>query len=293
MSDNHQVPNNLDNRFKIGLILNTGFSILEFILGLISGSLALIADSGHNLTDSLSLVISIFANKISKRGASADKTYGYGRASILAALLNAFILIIVALYIFYEAYKRFSNPPHVEGSLVIIAAFFGFVINAGIAWSFLKGIKDLNVKSTIINFATDAIAQLGTIIAGVIIVLTKQTIVDPIISTIIGILLIYSAWRVIKDALHVLLEGVPDGVDTKKVKETILSSEKIKNVDDLHIWAISSHFAALSCHVVIEDCDLKESTKIIKRIKEELKEKFNIEHATIETELAKCPSEEK
>lgn len=291
MSDNHQSPVNLDNRFKIGLLLNTGFSVLEFVIGLFSGSLALIADSGHNLTDSLSLIISIFANKVSKREASPDKTYGYGRASILAALLNAVILLVVALYIFYEAYKRISNPPHVEGGLVIIAAFLGFVINAGIAWSFLKGKKDLNVKSTIINFATDALAQLGTIVGGIIIVLTKQSIVDPIISIIIGILLIYSAWSVVKDALHVLLEGVPEGLEIEKVKQSILSEAKVKNVDDLHIWAISSHFAALSCHVVLEDCDLQESTKIIKHVKEELNEKFNIQHATIETELIECPPE--
>lgn len=291
MSGTHEVPDNLDNKLKISLILNTGFTVIEFIIGLFAGSLALMADSAHNLTDSLSLIISMFANKISKREANIDKTYGYGRASILAALLNALILFSVAVYIFFEAYQRLLKPPTVEGNLVIIAAVFGFIINGGIALSFLKDKKDLNIKSTLYNFATDAFAQLGTIIAGIIILFTKQSIADPIISIIIGILLIYSAWEVVKDALDVLLEGVPSDVKVEEVKKTILSIPGVRGLDDLHIWALSSHYSALSCHVVVTDteCSLKESIKITEQIKEKLAEKHHIEHATLETEITDGP----
>jgi cobalt-zinc-cadmium efflux system protein len=292
MSGTHEAPENLDNRLKIGLLLNTTFTVIEFVIGIFSGSLALIADSAHNLTDSLSLIISIFANKLSKKEATLDKTYGYGRASILAALLNSIILFGVAVYIFYEAYGRLLNPPKVEGNLVILAAFFGFIINGGIALSFLKGKKDLNIKSTIINFATDALAQLGTIIAGVIILVTHQSIADPIISIIIGILLIYSAWEVVKDALHVLLEGVPEDINIEEVKKAILSVPGVKGLDDLHIWGLSSHYSALSCHIIVKKMTLEESCSITQQIKQKLAEEFHIEHATLEPELTEGPHDD-
>ncbi len=280
---------NIDRNLKIGLVLNSLFTVIEFIVGLFSGSLALISDSAHNLTDSLSLIISMGSRKMAKRHADTQKTYGYERATILAALLNALILLGVAIFIFYEAYRRLLEPPKVEGSLVIIAAFFGFVINGGIAWMFLSGKKDLNIKSTIVNFVTDALAQLGTIIAGFIILFTKQSFADPIISIIIGILLLYTAWEVTKDALHVLLEGVPKGIDVIKVKETILSVPKVIGVDDLHIWALSSHYAALSCHVIIKKMTIEESIVLMQKIKEELADRFHITHATLETELTAGP----
>lgn len=285
MSKKPETKENLDNKLKISLILNTVFTVIEFIIGLAAGSLALIADSAHNFTDSLSLIISLVANKISRRQATLDKTYGYGRANILAALLNALILLGVGLYVFYEAIRRIQNPPAVEGNLVIIAATIGFIINGAIAASFLKNRNDLNIKSTLYNFATDAVAQLGTVIAGILILATGKRIIDPIISIFIGILLLYSAWEVVKDALDVLLEGVPKDIKTNDVKKTILSFPGVKGLDDLHIWAISSRYAALSCHIVIQKMTLEDSIKLIQQIKEQLAQKFHIEHATLETEL--------
>lgn len=291
MSGTHEAPENLDNKLKWSLVLNTGFTIIEFIIGLLAGSLALMADSAHNLTDSLSLIISIFANKISKRKANLDKTYGYGRAGILAALLNALILFSVAVYIFFEAYQRIKDPPTVEGNLIMIAAGIGFLINGGIAFSFLKDKKDLNIKSTLLNFATDAVAQLGTVIAGFLILTTGNHMIDPLISILIGILLIYSAWEVVKDALDVLLEGVPQGIKVEEVKKTILSIPGVKGLDDLHIWALSSHDAALSCHVIIEnkEASLKQCVKLTEEIKQVLANNHHIEHATLETELTEGP----
>lgn len=289
MSENHNAPESLDNKLKLGIALNAGFTIFEFSIGILSGSLALISDAGHNLTDSLSLLISFFANKIAKRQANFEHTYGYGRATILAALLNGLILFILAFYIFYEAYHRFQNPQPVEGSLVMVVAIVGITINLSIALLFRNNKNDLNIRSAYLNMLFDALASVGALIAGLLIVLTGMTIFDSFISILIGILLLRSSWHVVIEALHVLLEGVPEGIQVNKVKEAIGQILNIKGVDDLHVWALSSQNAALSCHIVIEDCDVEESTKIVKQVKEMLHHKFNIEHATIETELIGCP----
>ena len=291
MSEIHNAKNQ-DNKIKLGLVLNFGFTLFEFGVGIFSGSLALISDAGHNLTDSLSLVIAFFGNKVAKREANEEHTYGYGRATIITALINALLLLGLSIFIFYEAYKRILNPEPVEGFLVAIVALIGMTMNVGVAFLFRNEKQDLNIRSAYINMLFDALASGGALLAGILIVVTKLTIFDSLISIIIGLLLIRSGWSLVKKALHVLLEGVPEGINMEKVKKAIINhNAMIKAVDDLHIWAISSQYAALSCHVVIEDCDLEKSTRLVKQIKEELHQKFNIEHATIETELVECPPE--
>ena len=292
MSGTHETHENLDNKLKLGLVLNTGFTIFEFVIGFFSGSLALISDAGHNLTDSLSILITFFANKIAKRQANVGHTYGYGRATILAALINGLILLSLALYIFYEAYQRMQNPQPVEGGVVMLVAFVGILINTSIALLFRNNKSDLNIRSAYTNMLFDALASVGALVAGLLIIVTKQVFFDSLISIVIGILLIRSSWSVVKAAMRILLEGVPEGIDIDKVKETILKTSSVKNVDDLHIWALSSQNAAMSCHIVIEDCDVKESTEIIKQIKETLYQRFNIHHATIEAELVECLTNE-
>lgn len=289
MSGTHEAPPNLDNKFKIGLVLNTSFTVFEFIMGFASGSLALVSDAAHNLTDSLSLVIAFLATKVSKRSANIDKTYGYGRATILAALINAFILFALAFYIFYEAYKRLQKPEPVEGGIVMAVAFVGIIINGSIAFTFLKNREDLNTRAAFLSMAFDTLASVGAMIAGFIILTTGKTFVDPLISVVIGCMLIFSAWGVVKDGLHVLLDGVPEGVDVQEVKKTILETSGVKGIDDLHIWALSTTSAALSCHLVIKDCSLKESITLTDKVKEMLHERFKIDHATIETELTVGP----
>lgn len=289
MSGAHEATQNLDNRLKLGLILNTGFTVFEFFIGFLSGSLALISDAAHNLTDSMSLLVSFFATKIAKRGANIDKTYGYGRATVLAALINALILLGLAVFIFTEAYKRFQKPQPVEGGLVMIVAFVGIIINGGIAYLFFKSRGDLNIRSTFLNMAMDALASVGALVAGLIIVLTGKTFVDPFIGIIIGLMLVYSGWSVVKDALHVLLEGIPEGTDVTKIKKAIQAIPGVTGLDDLHVWALSTTSAALSCHLIIKDCTLKESITIKEKVKEMLSEKFHIEHATIETDLTEGP----
>lgn len=288
MSEMHS-SGKLDNKLKLGMVLNAGFTAIEFSAGLLTGSLALISDAGHNLTDSLSLLITFFAQKIARREANVEHTYGYRRATILAALINGLLLFLLALYIFYEAYQRFLNPEPVNGGIIAIVALIGLVINLSVAYLFKNETHDLNIKSAYLNMLFDALASLGALIAGVLIYFTGMTIFDPLISIIIGIMLIRSSFGVAREAIHVLLEGVPAGVNTEKVKQQIMEvSHLIKNVDDLHIWSISSQHAALSCHIVIEECDMEQSIEIVSEIKERLRKHFKIEHATIETELVAC-----
>ena len=290
MSEAYNHHSNSSNKLKISLVLNTAFTIFEFVVGILSGSLALISDAGHNLTDTLSIIISLFGNKVAQREANEEHSYGYGRSSILTALLNAFILIALALYIFYEAAHRiFSHPKIVEGQTIMIVAAIGIVVNGTIAYVLSKNKKDLNIKSTYMNMLLDVVALVGTLIAGFLITITHQSIIDPLASILIGVLLLHGAYGVARDAVHVLLEGTPEGMDIEKIKDLIEQSPKVKAVDDMHVWAISSHYAALSCHIIIEDCDIEESVRITKQIKQELREKFDIEHATIEAELTECP----
>ena len=170
----------------------------------------------------------------------------------------------------------------------MIVAFVGILVNTSIALLFRNSKSDLNIRSAYTNMLFDALASVGALLAGFLIIVTKQPIFDSLISIVIGLFLIRSSWSVVRAAMHVLLEGVPEGLKPEEIKKVILAVPSIKAIDDLHIWAISSHYAALSCHITIENCDLEKSTQLVKQIKDELRRSFHIEHATIETELIQC-----
>lgn len=287
----HEHKTSKTSKFIIGFVLNTGFTIFEFIIGIMVGSLALISDASHNLTDSLSIVIAFGGERISKRQANDSKSYGFGRVSIITALINGLLLFGVAAYIFYEAYLRILNPEPVKGGLVAIVALVGIFINGAVALLFYKDKDDLNVRSTYLNMAFDTLSSVGALIAGLIILFTGNSLADPIIGILIGCMLVYSAYGVVRDALHILLEGTPKDIDTKEVQKLIEEFDHVKAVDDLHIWSISSGYLALSCHIVIDEANASVSIKQVKKIKEALLKKYKIQHATIETELEHCDPE--
>lgn len=280
---------NLNSKLKFGILLNTAFTISQFIVGIISGSLAVISDAGHNLTDSLSLVISFFAHKMSGKKSTPDKTYGYGRATIISALINSVILISLAIYIFFEAYIRIFQPQEVSGSLIAIISFVGILVNGSIALMFRNSIKDLNMRSAFLSMAFDTLASIGALIAGVIIYFTHFYIIDAIVSIIIGLMLLFSAWGILKDSLHILFEGTPRSLDVENVKKDIFEAfPEIINVDDLHIWSISSNKIVLSCHITVEKTDMQKSVEIVKVVKKILYDRFDIDHSTIEIEIGPC-----
>ncbi len=282
----------LETKFKASLVLNTSFAIFELITGIISGSLALVSDAGHNLTDSLSLVVSFTAQKISKRRATHEHTYGYGKITIIAAFINSLILIFAALYIFYQAYQRILHPQGVEGSWVMIVASFGILVNGAVALIFYKDRSDLNVRSAYLNMANDVIASIGALVAGGIIYFTGKTIVDPFISIIIGAMLLFSSWEILNKALHVLLEGVPEEINLGDIQAQILSHPDVLSLHDLHVWTISSKATALVCHMVPKVFDTEKNLQIVKEIKQNLQDKFKINHSTIEVETTACPPHE-
>lgn len=284
----NETSNTLYKKLQLGISINIGFTIIEFFVGIISGSLALISDASHNLTDVMSLIISFFAQKIAQKKPTSEKTYGYGRATILAALINACILLFLSFIIFKKAYFRFFHPEEVEGGVIMIVGFLGILVNGGVALLFIKFRHDLNVRSALINMFYDALASAGALFAGIIIVLTNRTFIDPLISIIIGCMLLISAWRVLRDVVHLLLEGVPLNLNIEDVKKTITNSPDIIDVDDLHIWAISSGYVALSCHVIIDKNKLEKSPEIIKEVRKRLEKTYNIYHATIEVNIAEC-----
>jgi cobalt-zinc-cadmium efflux system protein len=179
------------------------------------------------------------------------------------------------------------RPEPVSGGLVMIVALVGIIINGSIAFLFSQD-KDLHMRSAFLSMAFDTLASLGALLAGVIIYFTHKTIADPIASIVIGILLIVSAWGVLEDSLHILLEGVPKGIDIKKVETCIKKTEHVKEMDDLHVWSLSSRDIALSCHIILDECNLIKSTNIVKNIKQNLQKQFDIYHATIEVELTGC-----
>ncbi len=289
MSHSH---NTNDGSIKFGLVLNSLFTIVEFIFGVLTGSLALIADAAHNLTDTFTLTVSFIANRLSRREANASKTFGYGRATILAALLNATIMIAVAGFITFEAIQRLQHPVAVEGGIVAAVAAVGIAVNGSIAYVLSKNRKDLNMRSAFVDMAFDALSSLGAVIAGLLILFTGVKYVDSIVGLVIAALLLYNTIKILREAVQILLEGTPKDLDIVAITQAITDTEKVLSVDDMHVWAIRSGYNALSCHIAIDETELKNSRNIVEAVKAQLRTTFDIRHATIEVELEDCVKHE-
>lgn len=284
MAHSHNTKNN-DSSIKFGLILNTGFTIVEFVFGILTGSLALIADAAHNLTDTFTLSVSFVANRLARRRANESKTFGYGRATILAALLNASVMLAVAAFIVIEAIQRLGSPHPVEGGVVAAVASVGILVNGSIAIVLSKNRKDLNMRSAFVDMAFDALSSLGAVIAGLVIWLTGITWVDSAIGLIIAALLVYNTLKILREAVQILLEGTPKDLDIAAITQTITDTNKVLSVDDMHVWAIRSGYNALSCHIAIDETELKDSRNIVEAVKAKLRKDYDIQHVTIEVEF--------
>ncbi len=278
----------LQYKFTIGIAINISFTLFEFIIGIASGSLALISDASHNLTDVISLLLSFFAHKMAQRKPTAANTYGYGRITILAALINSCILGMVAAYLFHESYHRFMQPQPIQSGTVMIIGLLGVIINGGVALTFAQYRHDVNIRSAFLNMLCDALASAGALAAGCISWLTHTTLVDPLASIAIGCMLAHNAWYLTKDAFHLLLDGVPASLTIDQVKDHITRIPLVKAVEDLHIWALSSQHIALSCHIIINTDSLDQSMTLIDTIKQDLHRTFTITHATLELKLHKA-----
>lgn len=288
----HSHETNNDGSIKFGLVLNTVYTIVEFGFGIATGSLALIADASHNLTDTFTLTVSFIANRLAKRGANEQKTFGYGRATILAALLNSSVMLAVAGFIVFEAIQRLQHPVAIEGGVVAVVAAIGILVNGSIAWVLSKNRKDLNMRSAFVDMAFDALSSLAAVVSGLVIYFTGAKYIDSIVGLIIAVLLVYNTIKILREAVQILLEGTPADLDVSAVTNAIATTDKVMKVDDLHVWAIRSGYNALSCHIVIDEKQLPNSREIVENVKARLRTEQNIQHATIEVELEDCTTHE-
>jgi cobalt-zinc-cadmium efflux system protein len=278
-------PKDFGRAFFLGIVLNTGFVAAEVIYGISANSLALIADAGHNLSDVLGLLLAWGASALVKRAPSSRFTYGLRSTSILAALINAVLLMVVTGGIAWEAISRFRDPSEVQGLTVIAVAAVGVAINLGTALLFMAGRKgDLNIRAAFLHMAGDAAISLGVVIAGFTILYTGWQWLDPLVSLTISLLVIAGTWGLLRDSINLALHAVPDGIDGGKVKLYLESIDGVTEVHDLHIWGMSTTEAALTAHLVIPGGYPGDAFR--NRVCKELHQRFKINHSTLQVELA-------
>ena len=274
---------------KFALIITSIFLIAEFFGALYTNSLALLADAGHMLTDVAALSLSLFAMRFATRRATPRMTYGFYRVEILAALLNGVFLVLVALYIFFEAYQRFRNPPSVKADWMLVVAVVGLLANIASAWIlFGKHHGSLNVRGAFFHVLTDAIGSVGAILASVAIIVSGYQIADPLISVVVAVLILWSSWVLIRDAVDILLEGTPAHINIMSLREQLGHVDGVGSVHDLHVWTLTSGVLAMSCHVVAEDGHFNR-TELLSRVNDVARERFHIDHTTIQIEERNIP----
>src|SRR6185295_18870114 len=271
---------------KLALIVTSVFLVAEFAGALYTNSLALLADSGHMVTDVAALSLSLAATFFATRRATPQKTFGFYRVEILAALLNGVFLILISLYIFYAAWGRMKNPPEIKAGWMLVVALFGLSANIFSAYLlFGNRSQSLNVRGAFFHVLSDAVGSLGAVIAGVAIMFGGYQVADPIISAIVGVLILCSSWILIRDAVDILLEGTPSHVNIVNLQEQLKQIPGAGSVHDLHVWTLTSGVLAMSCHVVMAD-SVASHGAILAKVKELAREKFKIDHTTVQIEDA-------
>ena len=287
----HQVNLTSVNRaFIIGIILNMAFVIIEAVVGLSIHSLSLLSDAGHNLADVASLALSLIAFRLLKVKPNERYTYGYKKTTILVALLNGSILLLSLGAIGYEAVNKLMTPVPLPGKTISIVAGIGIAVNALTALLFLRNKdSDLNIKSAFLHLLSDAIVSAGLVVGGIIIIYTGYYWIDAALSLIVAVIILFSTWQLLKDSLRLSLDGVPEGIEIKKIKGAVDRIEGVKDFHHIHIWAISTTENALTAHLVVaRDAGMEFVENLKHSIKHELLHQ-NIQHATLEIEMENSP----
>ena len=279
----HNHTNNKKALFWAFLLIAT-FMVVEVIGGVITNSLALLSDAGHMLSDAAALGLSLFAMKLGEKKATQSKTYGYKRFEIIAAALNGLTLIVISIYIFVEAYHRFSEPPEVQSMGMLTISVIGLIVNIIAAWILMSGDKDenLNVRSAFLHVLGDMLGSVGAITAALLIYFFDWGLADPIASVAVAILIIISGWRVTKESFHVLMEGTPEQIELDEVKEEIMKIPEVKDVHDVHVWSITSGMLMLSGHIAVKGEGAHD--RVLKKAQELLHDRFGIDHSTLQVE---------
>ena len=273
---------------RISLVVTLAYIVLLVIAGIRAHSLALLSEAGHNLSDLVALLLSLVAVYLQARPPSATKTYGWHRAGVLAALVNAASLVVIAFFIFYEAIKRLRNPEPVHAGLMMGVAAVGVVMNGVIALMLYKSHRDVNIRSTLLHEIGDTVSTAAVIAGGWAIMATGRYWIDPALSCGIGALILWSGFGIVRETLNILLEGTPQGIKLERVTAAICAVDGVNDVHDLHVWSIGSETAALSCHISIADIPPSVSERILREVKGRLHEEFHIDHTTIQFENVVC-----
>jgi cobalt-zinc-cadmium efflux system protein len=286
----HQAPEGGQKKdLLIALSITVLRMVVEVIGGLLSNSLALLSDAGHMLTDNLALLLSFFALKFAAMPATERKTFGFYRLEILAALLNGIALVLLSLYIMYQAYQRMIHPQPVAGTLMLIVALIGLAANViGALFLFKHSHANLNIRGAYLHIVGDALSSIGVVIGGIIILYTGWYLIDPILSIMISLVIIYGSWSLVRESVNILLESVPAHINIETVAMELAKVKGVREAYHIHVWTITSGVYALSAHVLIDDQPVSGCRNIVDEIKDLLSDKFNVLHSTIQLECDKC-----
>ena len=282
--DGHRADEVKTSVLGFAVALTLGFSVVELAGGFWSNSLALIGDAGHMVTDSASLLFALIANIVARRGVDNDHSFGHGRIEVLAAFVNGIAMLGVVLWLFFEAYQRFSDPPEVAGGSVMIVAVIGLVINVLVALSLSRDKKNVNTRSALVHVMGDLLGSVAAILSGALIYFggARFALADPILSVLVGLLVLHATWGVFRDTTRVLMDGVPEGVNYADVGDTLLSVKGVEEVHDLHVWTMAPEHSAVMAHLrLAANTDWPQA---LSEARELLKERFGIDHVTLQPE---------
>ncbi len=282
-----------ERRLKVSLALTLGFVAVESVAGMRAHSLALLSDAGHNFTDGFALLLSWYALWIARKPATAGKTYGYHRVGILTALFNSMTLLVIAALIIAEAVRLFAHPEPVQSSLMVGVGLIAVAMNTVIAvWLYSESHGSLNMRSAFIHMMGDALSSAGVVAAGAVIHFTGWSLADPLVSLLIAGFIIYSSIGIVREAMNILLEGAPRGLNMSRLVTAMQTVPGVEDVHDLHVWTIGDGMNALSCHLRVSGSDAMSSSSVVQAVKEMLADQYAMRHTTIETECCGCHTSE-
>ena len=277
------------SRLALSLSLTAIFVVLEAAAGLFANSLALLTDAAHNFTDVVALGLSWYAVSLTTRPSNSQKTYGYHRAGILVALVNSTTLVLISLGVFYEAYQRFKSPPEIKAGVLVVVGIIAVAVNLVTALLVRRGSEhDLNLRSVFLHLMGDVFSTVGAVIAGVFIYFTHANWLDPFVSVLIGFLILYNAWGILRETVGILLESTPRDVDMLAMVADIKQVRGVLGVHDLHVWSLAQNLRTMSAHILTDDLPISEGTDIQRQINEVVFHRYNIAHATLQLECVDC-----
>ena len=283
------LANQTSSRLALSLGLTALFVFIEVSAGIFGNSLALLTDAAHNITDVIALALSWHAIRLAARPANSNKTFGYHRAGILIALVNSTTLMVIALGIFYEAYQRFLAPPEVNSGILVGVGLVAFFINLGTALLVKSGSKhDLNLRSAFVHLMGDVLSTVGAVAAGVVIYFSGWNWLDPLVSVLIGFLILWNAWGILRETVDILLESTPRDVDINRMVDEMTQLKGVLGVHDLHVWSITQGLRTMSAHILTEDISISAGKNIQAEIYELVAHRYNIAHATLQLECVGC-----